>query len=157
MRTGRPLRQAGFTYLWLLAALAVIGIAMSAVGPLWAQQRQREREAELTRTGMLYVAALEDYYRMSSGSVPHFPAAPDELLLDLRFNANVRHLRQFYDDPAAPGQPLVWIRNDRNELIGVRSSSIDKPLRIVAWTDGRHTVPAGEHYSDWTFLALSTP
>jgi type II secretory pathway pseudopilin PulG len=157
MQAGSLLRQRGFTYLWLLAALAVIGIAMSAVGPLWAQQRQREREAELTHIGMLYVAALEDYYRMSSGSVPHFPVAPDELLLDLRFNANVRHLRQFYDDPVTPGQPLAWMRNERGELVGVRSTSIDKPLREVAWKDGRHTVPAGEHYSDWIFLALPTP
>jgi type II secretory pathway pseudopilin PulG len=157
MRAGSLLRQRGFTYLWLLAAVAVIGIAMSTVGPLWAQQRQREREAELTRIGMIYVNALEDYYRMSSGSTPHFPAAPEELLLDLRFNANIRHLRQFYDDPVAPGQPLVWIRNERNELVGVRSASIDKPLRQVTWTDGRHTVPAGEHYSDWIFLVLPTP
>ena len=157
MRVGSLRRQRGFTYLWLLAAVAVIGIAMSAVGPLWAQQRQREREAELTRIGMIYVNALEDYYRMSSGSTPHFPVAPEELLLDLRFNANIRHLRQFYDDPVAPGQPLVWIRNERNQLVGVRSASIDKPLRQVTWTDGRHTVPAGEHYSDWIFLVLPTP
>ena len=55
--------QAGFTYLWLLAAMAVLAIGMAIAGPMWARQAQRERESELLRVGAAYATAIEHYYR----------------------------------------------------------------------------------------------
>ena len=159
MRAGRPrLKRAesGFTYLWLLAALAALSIGMAVVGPLWARQAQREREAELIRVGVAYANAIEHYYRMSSGGVQRLPRRVDDLLLDDRFPTPVRHLREAYGDPMQPGQPLQILRTPSGEIRGVASSSPDSPIRQTGWSDGHHALAAptpATRYSDWQFLA----
>jgi len=156
MRTGRH-RQAGFTYLWLLAALAVLGLFMAVIGPMWATQAQREREAELLRVGTAYAQAIERYYAMSPGGAKTMPARIDSLLLDPRFTTPVHHLRAAYPDPIDPSRAMEPILGAGGELIGVRSTSDLAPLRRVEWTDGRHAVAPAAHYRDWQFLAQTTP
>lgn len=156
MRAGRH-RQAGFTYLWLLAALAVLGLFLAVVGPMWATQAQREREAELLRVGTAYAQAIERYYAMSPGGVKTMPARIDDLLLDPRFATPVRHLRVAYLDPIDPSRAMAPIVGAGGQLIGVRSTSDLAPLRRVEWTDGRHVVEPAAHYRDWQFLAQTTP
>ena len=148
--------QAGFTYLWLLAAIAVLAIGMAVVGPMWARQIQREREAELVRVGVAYATAIERYYRMPSGGVRQWPRSVDDLLLDGRFATPVRHLRAAYTDPMQPGQALALVRGPSGEIRGVVSTSTEMPLRQTAWSDGHHTLPAATpstRYRDWQFLA----
>jgi type II secretory pathway pseudopilin PulG len=155
MRAGDGARraQAGFTYLWLLAALAVLGIGMAAAGPLWAMQAQREREAELMHVGVACAQAIERYWRLSPPGARQLPRSVDDLLLDPRFPTPVRHLRTAYGDPMQPGQPLEWIRGPDGGLRGVASTSERQPLRQVPWTDGRHTLEPASRYRDWQFLA----
>ncbi|MDP9125109.1 MAG: type II secretion system protein [Pseudomonadota bacterium] len=159
MRTGEhSSRQqlGGFTYLWLLAAIAVLAIGMSLVGPMWAEQVQRQREAELLRVGTAYAQAIEHYYRMQPSGMQQLPRSVDDLLLDPRFTQPVRHLRQAYTDPLLPGQPMQLVRGLAGDLRGVTSSSDAKPLMRAPWTDGRHALPAATpetRYRDWQFLA----
>ncbi len=161
MRAGSARRrQAGFTYVWLLAALAVVSIGMAVVGPVWAQQVQREREAELLRVGVAYANAIEHYYRMPAGGVRQLPRSVDDLLLDPRFPTPVRHLRAAYTDPMRPGQPLELVRAPTGEIRGVASLSTDTPLLQLPWSDGHHRLPAptpATRYSDWQFLADLSP
>ena len=159
MRAGkRPSRwrQAGFTYLWLLVAIAVLAIGMALVGPMWADQVQRQREAELLRVGTAYAQAIEHYYRMQPPSARRLPRSVDDLLLDPRFATPVRHLREAYTDPMLPGQPMALVRGPAGELRGVASNSDATPLMQAPWTDGHRTLPAatsGTTYRDWQFLA----
>lgn len=159
MRAGRRLHgdgQGGFTYLWLLAALAVLAIGMAVVGPMWAQQAQREREAELIRVGTAYVNAIEHYHRMPAGGARQLPRTVDDLLLDSRFPTPVRHLRAAYTDPMQPGQTLELLRGPTGEIRGVASSSLETPIRQTAWSDGHHSLPVTTpttRYRDWQFLA----
>lgn len=159
MRTGSArvrTRQAGFTYLWLLAAMTVVAIGMAIVGPMWARQAQREHEAELLRVGTAYATAIEHYYRMPSNGTRQLPRSVDDLLLDRRFPAPVRHLRTAYTDPMQPGLALELVRAPSGEIRGVASSSLDSPIRQTAWSDGRHSLPAttpSTRYRDWQFLA----
>ncbi len=159
MRAGRSpfhQHQAGFTYLWLLAAIAVLAIGMSLVGPMWAERVQREREAELLRVGVAYARAIEHYYRMQSTGVRQLPHSVDDLLLDPRFPVPVRHLREAYTDPLFPGQPLALVRGPGGDIRGVSSSSDAKPLMRAPWTDGHYSLPAATpatRYRDWQFLA----
>jgi type II secretory pathway pseudopilin PulG len=155
MRLGRH-QQGGFTYLWLLAAMAVLGFAMAAIGPLWATQAQREHEAELLRIGATYARAIEHYYALSPGGVKTMPARIDDLLLDPRFATPVRHLRFAYPDPIDPAHALEAILGPGGQLLGVRSTSVLTPLRLVEWTDGRHVIAPAQHYKDWQFLAQTT-
>lgn len=156
MRAGKR-RQAGFTYLWLLAALAVLGLFLAVVGPMWATQAQREREAQLLRVGTAYAQAIERYYAMSPGGAKTMPARIDDLLLDPRFTTPVRHLRAAYLDPIGPVRAMEPILGAGGQLIGVHSASDLAPLRQVEWTDGRHVIAPAAHYRDWQFLALTTP
>ena len=149
-------RQGGFTYLWLLAAIAVLAIGMSLVGPMWAEQVQRQREAELLRVGTAYAQAIEHYYRMRPAGMRQLPRSVDDLLLDPRFTQPVHHLRQAYTDPLLPGQPMELVRGPAGELRGVASSSDATPLMKAPWTDGHHALPAATpatRYRDWQFLA----
>lgn len=159
MRAGRPRierAEEGFTYLWLLAALAVLSIGMAVAGPLWARQAQRQREAELIRVGVAYANAIEHYYRMSPAGGQRLPQRVDDLLQDDRFPTPVRHLREAYGDPMLPGQPLEILRTPAGEIRGVASSSPDAPIRQTAWSDGHHALAApspSTRYRDWQFLA----
>jgi type II secretory pathway pseudopilin PulG len=156
MRPGdRPVagREGGFTLLWLLAAMAVIGAGMAVVGPLWAREAQRDREARLLRVGMAYAQAVEHYARISPAGVRQWPNSVDDLLLDPRFPTPVRHLRAAYTDPMQPGRPFELLRGPDGGLRGVASTSELAPLRQTAWTDGHHSLPPASRYRDWQFLA----
>ena len=159
MRAGDRLSrrvQAGFTYLWLLVTIAVLAIGMALIGPMWADQVQRQREAELLRVGTAYAQAIEHYYRMQPPGVRQLPRSVDDLLLDPRFATPVRHLREAYTDPLLPGQPMALVLGPGGELRGVASNSDATPLMRAPWTDGHHTLPAATsatRYRDWHFLA----
>jgi type II secretory pathway pseudopilin PulG len=159
MRAGshrsRP-HQAGFTYLWLLAAIAVLAIGMSLIGPMWAERVQREREAELLRVGTAFARAIEHYYRMQPVGARQLPHSVDDLLLDRRFPVVVRHLREAYTDPMLPGQPISLVLGPAGDLRGVSSSSDATPLMQAPWSDGHYSLPAATpttRYRDWQFLA----
>jgi type II secretory pathway pseudopilin PulG len=155
MRAGRRL-QSGFTFIWLLAALAVLGLFLGVVGPMWATQAQREREAELLRVGTAYAEAIERYYAMSPGGAKALPTRVEDLLLDPRFPTPVRHLRAAYADPIDPSRPMEPILGTGGQWLGVRSTSDLEPLRRVEWTDGRRVLAPAAHYRDWQFLARTS-
>ncbi len=137
--------------------MAVLGFALAAIGPLWATQAQREREAELLRVGAAYAQAIEHYYALSPGGVKTLPTRVDDLLLDPRFATPVRHLRAAYADPIDPSRSLEPIIGAGGQWLGVRSTSDLAPLRQVEWTDGRHVIAPAAHYKDWQFLARTSP
>lgn len=151
MRAGKRAEQ-GFTYLWLLAAMAVLGVAMAAVGPLYTLQTQRDREAELFHVGAAYARAIEHYYATSPGQAS-LPRSVDDLVADPRFPSVVHHLREAYPDPLDASHPMVPVFDLQGHLIGVHSSSDAQPLRRVGWTDGRHMIAPAAKYSDWLFMA----
>ena len=145
---------AGFTYLWVLALLVVMSISLAVVGPLWSLSAQREREQELLHIGMLYVQAIESYYRASpSGGIKKLPVSLDQLLMDNRFLGTVRHLRRLYADPMNPGQSFGIVLAPQGGIVGVYSRSASQPLLQTIWSDGRYVVAPAEHYFDWKFIA----
>jgi len=100
--------QNGFTYLGLLFAVAMAGVALAATGTLWSTQRQREREQELLFVGNQIRQAIGSYYQRSPGLVKHYPAKLDDLLKDNRFINVQRHLRQRYLDPLTDSPEWDW-------------------------------------------------
>jgi type II secretory pathway pseudopilin PulG len=141
----------GFTYLWALMAIALMGIALARVGPTWAQSVQRDREAQLMRVGWAYAQAVERYYHAQP--VKQFPDSLEQLVSDPRFTVTVRHLRDLYSDPVNPGASFEPVRSGDGRVMGVRSRSDAAPIRTQSWSDGRRTLPAAQHYSEWQFLA----
>jgi len=65
----------------LLVGLAIMGVLMSVVLPVWSHAAKREREAELIFRGEQYTRAIELYQRQFVGAYP-----PDlDTLVDQRF------------------------------------------------------------------------
>lgn len=155
-------RQRGFTYLWLLFALALGGVALAALGEQETTRQQREREAELRFRGEAIAAALGRYAATTPlGHLP-LPQRLDELLADRRFPRPQRHLRQLYDDPFTGrpdwepvlGQVGVVASGEGaasapvgSGIVGVRSRS---SRRLFATAGGRTTA------RDWVFTAPAT-
>lgn len=155
MRAGSHAR--GFTYVWMLALLALMGIALSVVGPLWSDAVRREREQDLLRVGQLYARALRGYYNSSPGSVKRFPETLDALLEDPRHVGTYRHLRKLYPDPIDPSRPWGLVRDGSNGIRGVYSTSPLAPLRREALDLGPVQLPAARSYQEWIFTAATPP
>jgi prepilin-type N-terminal cleavage/methylation domain-containing protein len=158
MRSGercarKALSQRGFTLVWLLAAVALLGVALAKIGPMWSQQMQREREAELLRIGALYARAIQSYRAASPGSAKATPQNLQALLADGRFVGTVRHLRKLYPDPLAVDQAWGLLRNPDGTLRGVYSTSELPPFRTEALQlPGLQPLAAARRYADWQFI-----
>lgn len=151
------MRPRGFTLVAVLLLLALTGLGLAAVGPLWAQDLQRERERELLRIGRLYAQALADYRDRSPGSVKQYPTSLDALVLDTRFIGVTRHLRRLYPDPLAPERPWGLQRDDSGAITGVYSQSTAAPLQQAALDLGVVELAAAARYADWKFAPKPRP
>jgi type II secretory pathway pseudopilin PulG len=155
MRAGSA-SQSGFTLVWVLAAVALLGAALAKVGPMWSQQAQRERETELLRVGALYAQALHRYRAASPGSAKQTPTNLQSLLEDTRFVGTVRHLRKLYPDPLSPDQAWGLLRNADGTIRGVYSRSELPPLRTeTLQLPGVQALPAARRYADWHFIPVN--
>jgi type II secretory pathway pseudopilin PulG len=152
MRAGRPHRERGFTFVIVIALVAVMSIGLAAVGPLWAEEARREREEELLRVGALYAAAINRYRESSPGSAKPYPKSLEALLLDTRFVGTVRHLRSLYPDPVGGGQPWGLVRADDGGIRGVYSLSEAPPLRVGSVQSAVVSLGPASKYSDWLFV-----
>lgn len=152
MRRGSPKGRApGFTYVWVLAAVAVLSVGLAAVGVSWSERSRREREQELLRIGRLYAEAIASYYLASPGAAKQYPPSLDALALDTRFVGTLRHLRKVYPDPLAPAQAWGLVLDGQGNIRGVYSTSAGTPLRREPLELGRVKLPSAERYSDWKF------
>lgn len=147
----RPRLQGGFTYVLLLAAIAVLGTAGAAVGKAWSDDARRDREAELLRIGALYAEAIAAYRAASPSGDRSYPRRLDDLLIDARHVGTRRHLRRLYPDPIQPAEPWGLLLAADGGIRGVHSTSPEAPLRAVPLERGRLRLPAARRYSQWHF------
>lgn len=163
MSSARPARvasrQSGFAYLFLLFALAVMGLLMASMGQNWTTTAQREREADLLFIGKQFSLALARYgtIKTEGTNTPGAPATLDDLLEDKRFPFPVRHLRQIPRDPMT-GKRDWELEVSGGRIIGVRSQSRKMPFRqtppdyVVMPSDAGESVS----YHDWLFIATQS-
>ncbi len=143
--------DAGFAYPVLLVAVAVLGLGLARLGPMWEEADRRDREQELLRVGKLYAEALDRARRESPGGAGRYPERLEDLLLDTRFVGTRRHLRRLYPDPLQPSRPWGVVRDAGGAIIAVYSQDSRRPLQRVASDHGPASLPAAERYSDWMF------
>lgn len=149
MPTGspRPPRRAarrGFTYLWLLFALTLGGVALAALGEQALTQARREREAELRFRGQAIARALALYAeRTPVGKLP-LPQQLEDLLADPRFPKPLRHLRQLYADPftGRADWELVWGQAAPVEPTEGVDTPTAPPLPVPGTRKGRASAPS---------------
>ncbi len=149
MRTGKP-AQAGFTYLFVLLLIGLIGLGLAAAGSVWRTESQREREAELLFVGEQYREAIRQFYQLDPDA-PRLPQTFEELLEDTRRPQPVRHLRRKWRDPFG-GEMLPVRTPDGGGIQGVHSSSSLRPLKQAGFPPGMESFEHAAHLSDWQFV-----
>jgi type II secretory pathway pseudopilin PulG len=82
-------RQSGYALAAMLTSVAIMSIVMTALLPVWRQQMQREREAELAFRGEQYARAIYLFQTKNGGMNP---PSIDALVQG-------RYLRKKYKDP----------------------------------------------------------
>lgn len=142
--------QGGFTFLGLIFAVALAGIALAGTGALWHLESQREKEKELLFIGEEFRRAIGSYYDKSPGADKQYPEKLDDLLQDQRFPIPVRHLRRLYRDPMMPDGVWELIRS-QGRIIGVVSRSSGQPVKVAGFAAEQQDFEAATHYADWRF------
>ena len=147
-----PMAQRGFTYVTVMAVVALLGIGLAAMGPMWSEAAQREMEQDLLRVGTLYAQAIDSYYAVSPGSVKRYPPNLDSLVLDTRFVGTRRHLRRLYADPLQPSRQWGLVRAPDGGVRGVYSLDERRPFARASLTLDAVSLPAVQRYVDWKFM-----
>jgi type II secretory pathway pseudopilin PulG len=144
--------ERGFTYLGILIAMALFGVALAATGEVWRVAAQREREQELLFVGNEFRNAFTSYYATTPAGKPRYPRALEDLLEDNRSAVPRRHLRRIYADPLT-GKP-DWRAVDApgGGIAGVHSRSEAKPLKSANFAPPDVRFEGAERYSDWKFV-----
>lgn len=142
-------RQRGFTYLWLLFAVAGMGLLLAAASQSWETVARREKEAELLFVGDQFARAIAAYHERSPGAAKQYPAKLEDLVEDTRFPVPQRHLRKIFRDPVSNGTEWGLVKAG-GRIVGVHSLSAGKPYRTAF--SGRHAAFAGAaRYDQWVF------
>jgi hypothetical protein len=143
------MNERGVTYLMLMFAIVLIGIATTAAAKQWKAIVQRECEADLLAKGIEIQNALALYSAtIKAGRVMPGEVYP-QTLADLT-RLPKPFLRKVYLDPMGRGE-WEYLRAPTGGIMGVRSKSRAKPFRqrdfplAVRHFEGRAT------YYDWVF------
>ena len=143
------INERGVTYLMLMFAIVLIGIATTAAAKQWKTTVQRELEMDLLAKGIEIQNALALYSAtIKAGRVMPGEVYP-QTLADLT-RLPKPFLRKVYLDPMEHGE-WEYLRAPTGGIMGVRSKSRAKPFRqrnfpfAVRHFEGRAT------YRDWVF------
>jgi len=145
------MRSKGFTYLGLLFALTLAGVALALAGVLWHTSSKRAKEEQLLFAGGAIRDAIVHYYRRSPGGNREFPRSLDELVEDRRYITVERHLRRVYADPMTGKREWGLITNADGRILGVYSPSREAPLKRENFSATFAAFSQAARYSDWRF------
>lgn len=154
MSSGRsPASQAGFTFVAMLIAIAVIGAGLAATGEIWSQSSQREKEQELLFVGNQFRQAIALYYERTPGAAKQYPEKLEQLLDDKRHLTVQRYLRKIYVDPMT-GTPEWGLVFDKpgGRIMGVYSLSKDAPIKMSGFRARDRHLEGATQYLEWRFV-----
>ena len=141
-------REAGFTYLGLLFAIAILGITLASVGVIWSTQIRREKEAELLWIGDQYRMAIGQYFATGG----QYPAQLADLLEDNRFPQTRRYLRRLFADPMTGQTYCQLIESPGAGIMRIVSSSQAKPIKVAGFAMRDASFNNAQCYCDWKFI-----
>ncbi len=139
----------GFSYLWMLFAVAILGVGLSASCEFFQTGIKRQREAELIAIGHEFRTAIQRYYEAPGGG-NQYPSSLQELVLDPRFPGVRRHLRKIHVDPVT-GKAEWGLVRVAGRVVGVHSLSDAEPLKIANFEFVDAAFAGRRRYSEWVF------
>ena len=151
MRRGEPNRrtgQRGFTYIGLLALIALIGYFLAVAGQVVATSAQRERETELLFVGHEYRHAIGRFFRQNH----RYPQTLDELVSAGDAGPLPAHfLRRPYPDPMTGSSDWTLVAAPGSGIMGIASTSTRAPLKQAGFDDEDIDFDAADSYTKWVF------
>jgi type II secretory pathway pseudopilin PulG len=144
---------AGFTYIGLLVAIALIGSALAAVGQVWSTQSRREKEVELLYRGDTIRKAIGAYVSGAGGG-GRYPRELQDMVQDERSPMITRYLRRVYEDPMTGMADWTLIRAADGGIMGIASSSKDTPLKVRGFNTKNKFFKDATCYCDWQFIYI---
>ncbi|HEX6362255.1 MAG TPA: type II secretion system protein [Albitalea sp.] len=152
----RRTAQRGFTYVVVLAWIAVTGIGAAAVGTMWHTAHVRDNERELLAIGDEFRRAIGSYRAFvppgQTGVARRFPDSLEALVRDPRHPGVVRHLRRIHVDPMTGTAEWGLLRGPDGGIVGVHSLAQGRPLRRTGFAPLDETFENAERYADWHFI-----
>ncbi len=113
--------QRGFTYLWVIAAIAVLAIGLLAVSEVWVTTARRQKLAELDWIGAQFTQAIGSYYYATPATDNAYPTSLQDLLEDPRYVTSHRHLREVYRNPFTGIPDWELVTSPDGRVRGVRT------------------------------------
>ena len=145
--------SAGFTYIALLFAIAIMGAVLAASGMVWHQGRQREKEQELLFVGGQFRQAIGLYYEHTPGAVKRYPQRLEDLLADPRQIGVQRYLRKIYRDPMTAEIAWGLVHAPEGGIMGVYSLSQEEPIKTGGFNRADSAFEGVGKYVDWRFIS----
>lgn len=145
-------KQAGFSYLWLLLLVALLGVGLTVAVEIDATAVQRDREKELIAHGRQFRTAIGRYYEgLQAGGKREYPATLEDLLQDRRVPGVKRHLRKVFVDPMT--RKAEWgLVKVGGRIVGVHSLSEAKPIKLEGFEAEDMGLRNKNKYSEWLFV-----
>jgi type II secretory pathway pseudopilin PulG len=147
-------REAGYTYLLLLFAVAAMGLVAAAAAENWSTLAQRERERELLFVGNQYREALRRYSAALPDAPQRYPAKLEDLLQDPRLPGTRRYLRKIYADPLSGQADWALLRQGEG-IVGLHSRAGGRPLKQGGFDKRDEDFAGAASYADWKFAAAA--
>ena len=147
-------RQAGFSYLVVLAAVVVVGIVAEAARATTWRTLKADREAELIFRGLAYRNAIRSFH-LTHGV---YPRSLEDLEKDPRLPAK-RHIRKLYPDPMAKDEKGAWrlLVAAGGGIAGVASASAEEPLKKANFPLELEKFTGAQSYAEWIFEYTPPP
>ena len=159
--------ERGFTYVGLLFAVVVFGLASVGAARVLASSEIGERERQLLFVGHEFRQAIRSYFEAQPGA-PRYPMQLDDLLLDTRFPGVKRHLRKMYFDPMTGKPNWGLIKAPEGGIMGIYSLSTQVPLKRANFDNedagfdapvlraAANKTPLRYSFADWQFVYRSS-
>lgn len=153
-----PGSQAGFTYVVLLIAVAIIGMTAAAALQAGSLLQRREAEQALLVAGADFCGALDAYAKATPAGQPTAPPTLASLLRDPRYPGTVRHLRRVPFDPMTGKADWGLVRTpDGQGIAGVYSLSTAHPIKLDGFDPRFRDFHGATSYTGWVFMATAVP
>ena len=146
--------QNGFTYIFALTIVMIMGIMLGMVGQSWKMLMQREREKELIFRGCQIKEAIERWYAQKPGQRAVTPLSDLNFLVnDPHQQQTVQRLRRLYEDPMTGKADWRIIKDPNKGITGVASTSDETPIKSD-FTDipSLANLSGRKKYSEWEFV-----
>ncbi|MDR2166029.1 MAG: hypothetical protein LBO79_10545 [Zoogloeaceae bacterium] len=150
LTTGKH-RQTGFSYLWVLLLVALMGVSLTVAVEVDSIVVRRDQEKALLAIGRQFQSAIGRYYEsMPIDGRNEYPASLEDLLQDPRYPGTVRHLRRIFVDPVM-GKAEWGLVKIGGRIVGVYSLSAKMPIKQANFEAEVSHFANARKYSDWIF------